>query len=391
VLAVANLYRAAHVERLAPYRPLNPAASSWNTALFDELARLGLDLHVAQFLPIRRAQRIDDGGITYHYLPRLPQLDNVTSAFKRWRVGRLVDALSPDVVHGIGSEHGYAWPAVGQGVPSVVTIHGYLRVINKLAGHRNLARELLLVREEHRALVGADRLISINEFMRERFVADGADTARTRIVPNALNPVFLEPFDEPATRSIDLLMVGTLHRLKNQHVALEILARLRDEHGLQPRTVIVGAATVESADYAAQLQRAHGELRLHNVTFAGKKSPAELAAMYRNCRFLLHISEFEADPTVVAEALACGAVPVANPVAGLAYRVKDGENGHHLPVADRAGAPARLARILRDDALRATLARNGRDRVLAERRPRAVAAATVEVYRELQAGGSRPD
>jgi glycosyltransferase involved in cell wall biosynthesis len=383
VLAVANLFRADHIERVRPYRPMNAAASSWNTALFHELARTEIDLHVVQFWPIRRAVEIVEGHVTYHYLPRLPQVDTYTSIFKRLRVGALARRIRPDVIHGIGSEHGYAWAAVGHGVPSAVTIHGYLKVINGLSGHASLLKKLFLAREEQQALAGADRVMAINEYMRERFVEDGCARERTVIVPNALNPVYLEPFDEPAERDIDILMVGTLHRLKNQHVALELFTRLREEHGMTPKVSIVGGATADSADYEAELRAARETARLDNVTFCGKKAPRELADMYRRSRYLLHISEFEADPTVVAEALACGTLPLVNPVAGLAFRVKDGRNGHHVPIADRAAATALVAKHLQDERGRRALAAAGRGAVLDERRASNVARATADVYRDL--------
>jgi glycosyltransferase involved in cell wall biosynthesis len=287
------------------------------------------------------------------------------------------------VIHGIGSEHGYAWPAVGQGVPSVITIHGYMKVINRLAGHTSVLKQLFLVREENRALCHADRVIAINEYMRGHFTENGCEPANAVIVPNALNPAFLQPFDEPESRGIDILMVGTLHRLKNQHVALDLFARLKQAHGLTPRVTIVGASTAESRGYEAELRAAVVSLGLDHVVFAGKKSPPELASIYRSSRFLLHISDFEADPTVVAEALACGALPVVNPVAGLAFRVQDGKNGFHLPISDLTRASFRLAEILQNDSDRATLAGAGRIRVLDERRPSNVADATIKVYRAL--------
>ncbi len=386
VLAIANMYRADHVERLRPYRAMNPTASSWNTALFAELAKTDVALHIVQFWPVRRATEIQEGNVTFHYLPRVPQIDTYTGIFKRARLRALVRRLRPDVVHGIGSEHGYAWAAVGHGVPSVVTIHGYLKVINKLPGHTSALKSLFLEREERRALLQADRIIAINEYMRERLVSDGCPPERAVVVPNALNPVYFEMSEARSGRDIDILMVGTLHRLKNQHVALDLFDRLRRVHGLSPRVVIVGAATVDSADYEQELHGMHATLGLDNVTFCGKKTPRELAVMYRNSRFLLHISEFETDSLVVAEALSCGTLPLVNPVAGLAFRVKDGFNGYHVPIADRAAAAAQLARYLGDETSRLALAAAGRGVVMEERHPTGVAKSTHAVYRGLVQG-----
>lgn len=382
VLALANLYRPEHVAQVRPYRTLNPTASSWNRALFAELARLDLDLDVVQFWPVRRRHTIQEGRARYHYLPRVPWIDGFSSALKRARVAALVRQLAPDVIHGIGSEHGHAWAAVGHGVPSVVTIHGYLAVINRLAGHSSWLRQRFLVSEERRALLGADRVIAINGYMRDRFVADGCDPGCIDIVPNALDPVFLQDLPVSEARPIDIIMVGTLHRLKNQHLALELLARLAAEHGLRPKVVIVGAGTsnADSKAYVAALRRRQSEAGLAHVQLVGRKSPTELAELYRQTRFLLHISEFETDSLVVAEALACGVLPVVNPVASLAHRVRDGINGWHLPITDPGAAVSRLATLLGEEGRRSDMVSQARVELVNERRGLAVATATSSTY-----------
>lgn len=382
VLVLASHYRADHDRAMQPYRRMNAAASSWNTALFGELGKFDIELHIVQFWPVRRYRRFVEGKVTHHYLPKLPWFDNFTSIFKRWRVRRLVRELAPDVVHGIGSEHGYAWAAIGHGVPSIITIHGWLRVINTLAGHTSLLKSRFLVREEARALQQADRVIAINEYMRDRFVNEGGCAPeRTVVIPNALNPVYLQDWAE-GPRPIDIIMVGTLQPLKNQHVALELFHRLARDHGMHPRVVIVGDATVESTTYRGRLHAMRDELDLTNVEFVGKKSPAELFELYRASRFLLHISEFEADPTVVAEALACGVLPIVNPVAGLAYRVRDGSNGWHVRIADLAESAGRLAKKLPEERHRLRMCREGGAEVLANRAAAAVAASTAAVYEQ---------
>lgn len=385
VLALANLYRASHVKVIGPYRPLNPVASSWNTALFDALAQLdeSLQLHVVQFWPVLNAHTIQEGRLTYHYLPRVPVIDGFTSALKRWRLKKLLAKLQPDVVHGIGSEHGYTWPVVGRGIPSAITIHGYMRVINELPGHGSRLKRLFLAPEEERSLRRADRVVAINGYMRDRFVNEaGCDPARTTVIANAINPVFLQEV-LPCARDIDLLLVGTLHPLKNQDVALQILKRLAERHGRRPKVTIVGSATSESADYAARLQAMVQDPNLAQVSFAGQRSAAELAELYRRSRFLLHLSQFEADPTVTAEALLCGTLPVVNPVAGLKHRVRDGWNGWHLNVENLEEAVDRLYELLDQETHRATMVVQGRAEVVQERHPSAVARATVAMYREM--------
>ncbi len=390
VLILASHYQAEHAAALRPYRGLNPAASSWNTALLSALGHLDLDIDLVQFWPVRGYHSIQEGRVTHHYLPRLPGVDGFTSIVKRWRVAALVRRFKPDLIHGIGSEHGHAWAAIGHGIPALITIHGWLKVIYALPGHGTPLRRIGLVREEARALRRADGVIAINDYMRARLVAEGGcDEARVYVVPNALNPVFLGDWQE-AARPIDLIVVGTLHALKNQHVALRLLARLQRLHGLKPRVVVVGAATAQSQSYARGLQILRNELDLSHVELVGKKSPAQLFALYGQSRFLLHLSSFETDSVVVAEALACGTLPVVNPVAGLAHRVQHGANGWHLKVDALDAAADQLCSYLGDEAQRVAMARTGRRDILAQRQPHAVAQATLGVYQQLLATPSNP-
>lgn len=381
VMVLANYIRPEHEASLQPYRKVGRTASSWNTALFAELCKLDVELHIVQFYPIHRACTIREGDVTYYYLPRLPKIDGITSIFKRVRAARLARRLRPDLIHGIGSEHGYAWAAVHHGWPSLVTIHGYLRAILRLPGHRNPIKRLLLEREERKALQGATAVIAINGYMKERFIADGCSGAKITVVPNALNPLYMAGCDL-GPRDIDIVMVGTLHPLKNQDVALEILAQASRLGAPRPRVVVVGGATVDSTAYQQRLVRLKEEARLDNVSFVGVLNPTELKSIYCRSRFLLHLSAFEADPMVLAEARACGTVPIVNPVAGLAHRVRHGVNGYYLNINDREAAGSELIRFLADVETAWVMAQQGRTEI-GERAPAAVAQQTLATYRAV--------
>ncbi|HDL85014.1 MAG TPA: glycosyltransferase family 1 protein [Candidatus Acetothermia bacterium] len=382
-MIIANHYNADHATSLRSYHPLNRSASTWNTALFSELRKLDLELHIVSFYPVHQTQIIRDDNITYYYLPRVPKVDGFTSFVKRIRSLRLARRIRPDLIHGIGSEHGYAYAAVNDRCPSVVTIHGYLRMIGRLSGHRSLLRELFLRPEERRALLRATMVIAINGYMKEQFIGEGCDTRKVEVVPNAINPLFLSCMPD-AERDIDILMVGTLQPLKNQHVAMEILARLKQDFGNRPRVLIAGAPTRESMRYYEKLLALRQREGLGNVEFVGRLGPQDLKALYLRSRFLLHISEFEADPTVIAEALACAVCPIVNPVAGMAHRVTDGVNGYHIDIANIPKAAALLNLILDNNPAARRLADTGRTAILEERTPGNIARRTFDVYRSAR-------
>lgn len=381
IMILASHYRADHAEKIRPYHSPNKAASTWNTALFAELRQLDIDLHIVQFYPVTRPHVLKDENVTYYYLPRVPKIDGFTSFFKRVRTRWLAKKIRPDLVHGIGSEHGHAWAAVHREWPSIITIHGYLRIINRLAGHRNFLRTIFLAREERNALRRASCVIAINGYMKQLFEQDGYAGRDIRIIHNAVNPVFLRPcLDDCRARDIDILMVGTLHPLKNQHIALQIFSRLTARRRGKLSCLIAGSPTAASDSYYRNLLQFKNENRLENVVFAGGIDPEGLKRIYCKSKILLHISEFETDSMAVSEALSCGVVPVVNPVAGLAYRIKEGVNGYHINIQDIQQASERLSALLdRYDEIKGAADR-GRQEIILERHPRAVARLTYKTY-----------
>ncbi|MDH5644364.1 MAG: glycosyltransferase family 4 protein [Candidatus Heimdallarchaeota archaeon] len=386
VMILASYYCAEHVARIKPYHRMNKAASRWNTTLFNELRKLPVEMHIVQFYPVLKMQIIKEGNVTYYYIPRVPKIDGFTSIIKKWRVKRLARKIRPDIIHGIGSEHGHAWPAIHKDKPSVITIHGYLKNINRLAGHKSLLKRLFLEREESKALLEATTIIAINGYMKDVFIKEGVLEKNIRIAHNPLDPLYLTRCTN-IERDIDILMVGTLHPLKNIHVALEIFAQIKNEHGITPSVIIAGAPTVVSQSYYNKLLEFKRRHNLDNVRFEGSVDQASLKNLYCRSKILLHISEFETDSMVVSEAFACGVLPVVNPVAALAFRVNNGENGYYADIRHPEQVVIMLVDILEHYDKAKILIDNGRHKTIQERNPENVANVTLNAYHSTLAQG----
>jgi len=87
---------------------------------------------------------------------------------------------------------------------------------------------------------------------------------------------------------------------------------------------------------------------------------------------------------VLIEAMACGTPVVGSDSGEIPHVI--GDAGLVVPEGDGAALAAALARLRDDPALRATLSRLGRERVLAGFTQEQVARATVALYRALLAG-----
>jgi D-inositol-3-phosphate glycosyltransferase len=68
-------------------------------------------------------------------------------------------------------------------------------------------------------------------------------------------------------------------------------------------------------------------------------------------------SHYESFGMVALEAMACGTPVIASEVGGLAYLVRDGETGFHVPDGDPVALASAIARLVEDPDLRNQLGR----------------------------------
>jgi glycosyltransferase involved in cell wall biosynthesis len=141
-----------------------------------------------------------------------------------------------------------------------------------------------------RVLRAAGRIIAVSQFTKRELIdLLSVPEAKIRVVPNAVDPVFV-----PEGRRAEgeyALAVGTLEPRKNlARIAAAVDGELR----------VVGGRGWGGVDPPA------------NVTWLGDVPDAELAALYRGARCLVYASLYEGFGIPVAEALACGCAVVTS-------------------------------------------------------------------------------
>ncbi len=219
--------------------------------------------------------------------------------------------FGPDLVHA----H-YAYPdaaaasllAGRAGLPLVVTCHG--SDIHVLA--KDPSRGRLIAR----ALGRAAAVVAVSRDLADNIAALGVAPGRIHHIPNGVD---LSRFSlgsrEEARRRLGLeedgpllVAVGRLEPVKGYDRLLRALAALAGV-----RLVLAGDGSQRQA-----LSRLAGELGLSGrVRFAGSVAHEELAPYYQAADALVLSSRSEGWPTVIHEALACGAPVVAPAVGGI--------------------------------------------------------------------------
>jgi glycosyltransferase involved in cell wall biosynthesis len=218
--------------------------------------------------------------------------------------------------------------------------------------------------------------------VRESIVAPAA--VDMRVIPNGVDTRVFHPGDTMAARDAigvprdaRVLMVAAnglrfnvWKDYRTLRAALEILGR----SGRSLTVLAVGeTAPPETL----------GSVELRFVPF--QSDSARLAEYYRAADVYLHAAHVESFGNVLLEARACGTLVVASAVGGIPEQIRDGVTGMLVPPGNPTAFAAAVEQLLRDDALRATLAADGLQQVTTELTLDVQAERFLQWYREILA------
>ena len=248
------------------------------------------------------------------------------------------------------------------GVPFVVTFHA-LGKVRRL--HQGAADTFPPEREhiETAVMTEADRIIAECPQDEDDLIRlYGADPRRISIVPCGVDPAEFSPRDKAMARRrlglpIDeplILQLGRIVPRKGIDTVIEAVALLQRDAGSRSRLVVVG-----------------------------RRDRSELADYYAAADVFVSTPWYEPFGITPLEAMASGTPVIGSNVGGIKYTVRDGENGFLVPPRDPAALADRLAHVLGDRRLLATMGANGLSRVLRAFTWRHVTRALSDVYDEV--------
>jgi glycosyltransferase involved in cell wall biosynthesis len=232
---------------------------------------------------------------------------------------------------------------------------GYLATENQVLGRLG-APSPRLERLALRAAAAFD-LVVVRGQSAARFVLERAPGPRVAVIPGSID---LARFPESAAeRRCDLVFVGRLAPTKQPLQFVDIVAAVR--HRLPgTRARIVGDGPL-----MADVRRRIGELALDEAIEV-RGQTADVAACLADARVFVLTSRSEGLSIAMAEAMACGVVPVVADVGDLGDLVTDGRNGFLIEPGNLEQYADRAVAILSDDAWRrqlsAAAARDARTR-----------------------------
>jgi glycosyltransferase involved in cell wall biosynthesis len=244
-------------------------------------------------------------------------------------------------------------------VPLVVTVHD-LAVFRHPEAFNRWTRAYS-PRVVPRVLGAAQRVIAVSEFTRQELIELlRVPDEKICVVPNAVGDEFTNVGE--AAEGDYVLAVGTLEPRKNLARLVEAVRRTKRE------LRVVGARGWGGVEVGG-----------NGVRWLGEVSDKELARLYRGASCVAYPSLYEGFGIPVLEAMACGA-PVVTTRGTAMEEVADGA-AVLVDARDSAEIAAGIERAARD---RDELVARGLERA-SQFRWDAVAAATVQVYREAAA------
>jgi glycosyltransferase involved in cell wall biosynthesis len=203
------------------------------------------------------------------------------------------------------------------GIPTVATFHG--------GGHASRVRKMVRPMQWQvvRPLLRRTKaLVAVCQFEVETWAARlGLEPERIRIIRNGAEPLPVGASPPKVSGSPLVCSVGRLDRLKGHHRVIKAMPALLD---LAPDAHL---AVVGRGSFEPQLRRLAARLQIdHAVTFTSFDATQReaLGALVRSSDVVALMSDFEAHPVAVVEAVALGRKAVVADTSGLSELAAEG-------------------------------------------------------------------
>lgn len=198
-----------------------------------------------------------------------------------------------------------------------------LPVLITLRGKEERQLRLPVAGRLRRALLAANRLVTVSEALKRLAEREGIDTARITVVGNGIDLDKFSPLPREEARRLlhvperakVLVSVGTLVERKGFHKVLDALPKLLAWHP-DLYYLIVGGPGPEG-DISEQLRRQADALNLGDrVRFLGPYAPEKLRVPLSAADVFVLATSYEGWANVFLEAMACGLPVVTTRVGG---------------------------------------------------------------------------
>lgn len=260
------------------------------------------------------------------------------------------------------------------GTPIVHMFHTLGHMKNRVAQRADERETDQRIAIETQIVRFADRLVAATPAEKAQLTwLYGADPRKIRIISPGVDLRRFHPIEPSVAKAAIgvpeqhrlILFVGRIEPLKGIDTLLRAMALVARRHpDWLPNlclSIIGGDPSANGRQENAEmlrLQALRRELGIAElVTFLGAKDQDTLQYYYSAAEAVVMPSHYESFGMVALEAMACGTPVIASQVGGLAFVVRDGVTGFHVPERDPEALAAKIVLLLEDEVLRRRLGR----------------------------------
>ena len=333
-----------------------------------------IEVHVVSCTkrPMKSPAKLAD-NIYFHSLP-VPHIGWLRTGYQGCirAVRRKLREIGPDIVHGQGSERDQNISAVFSGFPSVITLHGNMRLVARIHHAPPFTFLWCAALLEYFTIPRAEGVVCITTYTRD---AVSSLAKKTWVVPNAVDSAFFEVKRAPSP-SIQILCVATVDERKNQNALIRALDALRPQVSFE--LVFLGSADRRSTyvrEFFALVESRPW------CRYAGFADRAGLRQHLASASALVLPSLEDNCPMVVLEAMASGVPVAAARVGGVPDLVRHGETGLLFDPLNAEAMASAVKQLLQDR--ECSMASRAQSEARKRFHPEIIAARHLEIYREV--------
>lgn len=324
------------------------------------------------------------GGRVIH-IPAGPEkpipLADITRHLDEFVSGVLAFAIEENIYYDVIHSHYWLSGLVAEklreawGIPFVHMFHTLGHMKNRIALSEDERASPERIDGEKQVIQAADRLIAATPAEEAQLNwLYGADMSKVRVVSPGVDLQRFAPIPTAQAKEMvgicadnkNIIFAGRIEPLKGVDTLLRAMALIQKRHPeVIEKTcvaIIGGDPWAETPDAEmARLQELRAELDIiDTVAFLGAKDQEILPNYYAAAEMVVMPSHYESFGLVALEAMAMGTPVIASEVGGLAFLVRDNENGFHVPSRDPEALADRIFCLLTDEACRERLGRQAR-------------------------------
>ena len=259
-----------------------------------------------------------------------------------------------------------AWPHA----PIVQMFHTLGLMKNRIATNINERAPQARIDGEHHVIEIADSLIVATPAEQAQLHwLYGAKLGKETIIPPGVDLERFQPIPADIAKTKvgipcsdkNIIFAGRIEPLKGIDTLLQAMALIKKRYPEIAKGVCVaiigGDPWTDSPDEEmARLQEMRLQLGVGDfVAFLGAKDQTTLPYYYAAAEMVVMPSHYESFGMVALEAMAMGTPVIASEVGGLAFLIRDGENGFHVPSRDPDALAERIYELLANESCRAHL------------------------------------